>query len=264
MMSQHHLMLLNDTDDNYNKWGQRKTSQLLYKSFVFTIVMILVLILMIIVFGSKPSISPPRISINNCSSDYNFDYYELALRWPASECFEKSCLKYTDMWCIHGMWPTLWNNHWPQDCCFERTFNVKNLEPIVSQLEKCWQNLMPDQTYDSLWRHEWMKHGTCTKMHQFNYFNKALDLYNSFAVGKWLTDHSIVASNDVTYSLKSIHDAIDESFGHKVQLKCIHVNEYSLIDQILICLDKTSFSPIDCIQADSCRSGPVLLPKTKS
>ena len=35
------------------------------------------------------------------------------------------------------------------------------LEPIKSNLIKYWTNIFKDSKQDSLWKHEWMKHGTC-------------------------------------------------------------------------------------------------------
>src|SRR5947209_7679406 len=100
---------------------------------------------------------------HGCSTHYDFDYFLYVLRWPASYCRDRQCLDFKDKWLIHGIWPQYTNGSWPQNCCFEKEWKLRDVEPIVEELKAKWTNLNPDAKFDSLWEHEWIKHGTCSK-----------------------------------------------------------------------------------------------------
>ena len=79
-------------------------------------------------------------------------------------------------WSIHGLWPQNSATSHPQYC---RTvqFDLQKLSPILPQLRSSWtSNRGSDEVF---WQHEWEKHGSCmfNNCDEFEYFNKALELF---------------------------------------------------------------------------------------
>tara|TARA_Y100000813_G_C23955137_1_gene254552 strand:+ start:27 stop:479 length:453 start_codon:yes stop_codon:yes gene_type:complete len=86
-------------------------------------------------------------------------------------------LMYEDnKWVIHGLWPQNSKSDYPQ-YCKDVTFDPSLLDPIKSELNKCWYSYTGDN--DAFWEHEWKKHGSCcfTELNEYQYFNTTLDLY---------------------------------------------------------------------------------------
>lgn len=88
-------------------------------------------------------------------------------------------------WVIHGLWPQLSKTDYPQ-FCKKVDFNPDLLNPIINDLDKVWYSNRGNN--DDFWEHEWKKHGSCvfTKMNEFEYFSKALELY------KFVRDSNII------------------------------------------------------------------------
>ncbi len=93
-------------------------------------------------------------------------YYSFAVKrgWVSNEC----------TWTIHGLWPEYAPNAWPQFCQPSR-YGEYN-ENLLVQWFPTIQTVWPPKT---IWLHEWMKHGTCTKMTLTEYFGKAIDLFGN-------------------------------------------------------------------------------------
>lgn len=123
-----------------------------------------------------------------------FDFYILEFSWPADFCLshssEPGCSNPTAWqqtnFTLHGMWPNFaasqGTHDWPQ-CC--DTGSGADLDPTVitnllSSLQTYWPSEQnPDPVGDlsnSLWAHEWAKHGTCSGIDQNTYFNAAMTL----------------------------------------------------------------------------------------
>lgn len=81
---------------------------------------------------------------------------------------------------IHGLWPQFLDGSWPATCTEEK-FYEKTVDDIgLDRLELYWPNVKvtpQNDGYMSLWEHEWVKHGTCTGLSQYDYIEAAL--YNS-------------------------------------------------------------------------------------
>ena len=76
---------------------------------------------------------------------------------------------------IHGLWP-------PQEYCNSSPFNINDLTPIIPELNKAWISC-PEYNWsnEQLWKHEWVKHGSCSNMTLLNYFNLTLTLWEAFS-----------------------------------------------------------------------------------
>ena len=78
---------------------------------------------------------------------------------------------------IHGLWPQNSKTDFPS-YCKKVTFSVDKLVPILQDLNKYWYSDREKNV--DFWKHEYSKHGSCvfTKMNEYQYFKKALDLYH--------------------------------------------------------------------------------------
>lgn len=199
-------------------------------------------------------------SLGECRNDYNFHYILMNLQWAPGYCrtSPKACVKMEKKhFTIHGMWPNLRDSNGPSFCCFDNTFNLKELQPIMSELNEYWPSLFSrDNT--GFWSHEWLKHGTCAKnapnlRGELSYFNSTLNLLKSMPIMETLKAASIVPSmtkvyqaNDVQNVLRQVHKA------SRVQIDCDleHDSRIPVLTGINFCFD-TSMNPIDCSPSKS-------------
>ena len=265
-MSESEFMLL---DVDYNR---RSRSQFLIRVLVVGFAFILGFVIISLILSSDtPILKRPKFK-TNCSLSYDYDFDLLTLRWPSSICSDQeSCPKYpADTWTIHGLWPTYDNNSWPEFCCFDRHFRVKDLEPIRDQMLRDWPNLEPKRTEDSLWQHEWAKHGTCTKTKQIDFFNTTLNLYKDFPIYEWLKESNILPSNDKTYNVSQFAEVLSKKLnGLSVVITCpssLSETQQSkgtpyTIKEIRICINRNTTQAINCDQKSECKQ-PFIYPKS--
>uniref|UniRef100_A0A0E0EER9 Uncharacterized protein n=1 Tax=Oryza meridionalis TaxID=40149 RepID=A0A0E0EER9_9ORYZ len=83
---------------------------------------------------------------------------------------------------------------------------------LVQQLDQKWPSLK--QTNLEFWSHEWKKHGTCSKLTQYGYFEAALKLEKlTNNLTKILADRGVGPSDVNTYTFRKISDALNQ--GHR-------------------------------------------------
>lgn len=121
----------------------------------------------------------------------SYNYYELAV--------QKWC---SNSYMIHGLWPQINESDYPENC-----LNVIYTEPngsLLQNMETYWQSCD-----DTLWEHEWKKHGSCMKMQvgidENEYFNTTLNLFldNQELLEECKNDDCILACFDLDYNLIS-------------------------------------------------------------
>ena len=78
---------------------------------------------------------------------------------------------------IHGSWPTREDGSWPEFCPGPR-FNQTQLQPLEVRLRRDWPNWFGSS--QALHRHEYLRHGTCSGLTEFDYFSHCLDAYDSY------------------------------------------------------------------------------------
>jgi len=190
---------------------------------------------------------------SGCSTNYEFDYILLALQWPESFCETTKCIAHRDVWSIHGAWPQNTSGSWPQDCCFEKDFDVSKISSIRTELSQKWGSLKASGTSDEFWEHEWTKHGTCAMKApllkgELNYFKNALEAFNALSVDKWLSDAGITPSDSKAYPLTAFLSALDKGLGHKAHAECLTKkhNNSPIMAQINVCLNRETLKPFDC------------------
>ena len=88
--------------------------------------------------------------------------------------FKKWC---SDTFMIHGLWPQIDSEHYPSYC-----EDVEYIEPTDSLLESMQQYWKGCD--DTLWSHEWEKHGSCMKSQnnitENDFFNVTLELFHNY------------------------------------------------------------------------------------
>ena len=128
-------------------------------------------------------------SINSVQSDNIYNYYELAVqKWCSSE------------YMIHGLWPQINSTAYPENC--KDVSYTKPTGSLLNDMNTYWH-----ECDDTLWEHEWEKHGSCMQ-EQINitedeFFNTALSLFknNSKLLDKCQEQDCILGCFDLDYNL---------------------------------------------------------------
>ena len=170
------------------------------------------------------SVSVSTVSCDVCNGDDwgtpgNFSFYVFQLSWPAEFCYSHSSYpgcenptawQQTNL-TIHGLWPNYnvaqSGHYWPQCCTSQYGTNLTNAEmnPILIELQLVWPSEQdPDPSGDwsnSLWAHEWAKHGTCAGPKPTQYFQSAMNIMTM----PYMDTPSVLTSNiGGTFSLSAL------------------------------------------------------------
>ncbi|VDN42041.1 unnamed protein product [Gongylonema pulchrum] len=199
----------------------------------------------------------------------HFDYFKLTLIYPAARCradndaLPNSCEvpKHASPWTIHGLWPSNHDGSDPEYCDGRGAkFNLSQLARIQKKLEQNWPNLFPNESVSSLWKHEWMKHGTCAGdvvavNGEIQYFNKTLALHDQLDIFGALKSHGLTPSMSKTYKALDVRKALQSVYQKNVEFHCLRdktENEWFLAD-VRMCLSK-DFQLVDCERKRRSRS----------
>ncbi|PST19255.1 ribonuclease [Rhizobium sp. JAB6] len=149
---------------------------------------------------------------------------------------------------LHGLWPMR------QEYCdvsedlkqADRGRDWKDLPAVqLSQDVKAKLDKVMPGTQSGLERHEWIKHGTCTKLSADQYFSIAAGLIaelNTSAV------RDLFAQNiGKELDAESIKAAFDQSFGEganaRIKMSCRRVGDVRVISELTIGLSEDAISP---------------------
>lgn len=200
-----------------------------------------------------------------CSLDSRLDYIKLAVQWQPGYCQRSGC-KSEAKFSIHGLWPgRLQDKYSPNSCCSSEAFNETKLIPIETRLRDAWPSLRG--SHSSFWRHEYQKHGTCTKNligfgNMTNYFQKTIQLYDNLKLNEILQRARIYPSNFQLLDRQQLTNVLaSQHNGRKLELTCDSRSTFSLLKEIGFCFTQESPNqPIDCPQtSDTCSNQIVLL-----
>ncbi|XP_062081460.1 ribonuclease 2-like [Humulus lupulus] len=189
-----------------------------------------------------------------------FDYFALALQWPATYCrrsrhccTSNACCRGSNApaeFTIHGLWPDYNDGSWPS-CCTNKRFNEKEISTLLGDLEKYWPSLScgsPSTCHGgkgSFWGHEWEKHGTCSAPvtgDEYNYFSTVLNIYFKYNVSRVLSEEGYVPSDSEKYPIGGIISAIQNAFHTTPLIVC----KNGAIEELRLCFYK-NFEPRDCV-----------------
>jgi len=206
-------------------------------------------------------------------STKSWEYLMFVMEWPQTQCeflnvtHRHPCKIPAEAkgWTIHGLWPSTSKSPHQPFFCTKDKFNPDKVADIKEELEQYWPNLYADSSVDSLWKHEYEKHGTCaaqlpTFADEHDYFKNTLVIREKYDYGVVLADSEIVPSLSEGYHIDDIQAALDKKFGVRSCPGCQYQKKLGqMISQIYVCMDK-SLKLIDCHTCEHpCRANePVL------
>jgi len=222
------------------------------------------------------------VSFKLFRSDYDADFnlFVFTQWWPQTQCHvsddgtfaeskeNRSCVPQgITKWTIHGLWPTLGEEHKPVFCNSSWPFDESDVKDLKPKLEHQWPSFEPDHGDSGFWQHEWEKHGTCcTDLPYLNsehkYFSVTLSLNDKYDIFSVLEQNGIVPSDAKTYQVKDIENALFESYQVHPTVYCIPVKgSKQMLSYVELCLDK-QLCPINCLNstADCNYDEPVQYP----
>jgi len=190
--------------------------------------------------------------------DNHFDLFVFTQHWPYTSCldWEKkhgSCRNnMRPAWSVHGLWPTQFHKIAPGFCNDSYPFDVSTLEPVMDQMDAYWPDVEIRGTPNSLWEHEWTKHGTCAVMGKVegltdeqSYFSLGCRLAKESPVTEWLAAAGITPSMDNRYTTKEVWDAVVEGAGTRPHIDCEKINGEVYIKEVKVCYSK-QLERVDC------------------
>ncbi len=186
-----------------------------------------------------------------------FDFYVVALTWSPGYCATVETGD-SPLQCgsgrpfafvLHGLWPQ-YERGYPVNCAASQ-------EPLPASLVRSLLDITPSE---SLVRHEWRKHGTCTGLSAEGYFDLARVAYDSIEIPE--------RYHRLDSYLSATPDRIERAFLESnpdlkeggVSVVC---GRRDLIE-VRVCLTK-ELEPRDCdeLEARQCRRKTVVMPPVR-
>ena len=165
--------------------------------------------------------------------DASWDYYEFVQSWVPTYCLMKgNCNITLSKFIIHGLWPSRFDGTWPS-YCQKIPFNKTSIYNITNKLKNDWSD--NNSLEYSFWEHEWNKHGVCTDMNQYHYFNKTLQLYDKYNISNILLNCNITPSTSKFYPIDDIYTCLDKKY---VYIDCYQYKNISYLSSVYYHLDK--------------------------
>lgn len=191
--------------------------------------------------------------------------YVFAYSWTPGFCYTTNpsypgCVDpnpyWTENFTVHGLWPQYTTTGYPSYCSTE-TFDTD------VPLDIGWDTMITyypdvkyeetDPDYDSFWEHEWDKHGTCSGLSQYDYFQQAILLAETFTTPEVL--HKYI---NTTNSLSA--SDLRNAFGGSTYtaLQCSNTN---ILTGVYTCWSHSPVLQIECpksVQSEDTCSGEYL------
>lgn len=191
-----------------------------------------------------------------------------------------------DTWTLHGLWSDKCAGGYDQFCnsgwaihSATTTLKQLGLHELIEKMSKIWKNQGPSD--DSLWTHEFNKHGTCMSTvnpscytgassandNVGDFFKAAVGLYEELPTYDFLAGAGITPSSSKTWTLSEFNDAItNHTGGSSVFLGCDRhnaVNEVWYFFKLRGSVADGTFYNTDAISMSTCSDGFKYLPKMK-
>ena len=128
-------------------------------------------------------------NLNMVNTESIYNYYELAV--------QKWC---SDDYMIHGLWPQINSTDYPVNC--KPVLYIEPEGTLLINMNTYWSSC--DNT---LWKHEWEKHGSCMQVqnniNETSFFNKTISLFieNKKLLENCKDDDCIMGCFDLDYNL---------------------------------------------------------------
>ncbi|KAF9423122.1 hypothetical protein HW555_001426 [Spodoptera exigua] len=226
--------------------------------------------LLLVVFFSTHFVYTKATQDASFKDDDYFDMIILSQKWPVTYCKywvqqrrSNRCVFPTayGRWTLHGIWP--WrkkDDTFPEYCDKSWKFDEAEIQDIKPELKQAWMNVFEGTMPNSLWEHEWNRHGTCASVmeplsSQFRYFKKGVEWNLKYWIKGMLEDAQIYPSDAKKYSPHAFVRAVEGRTGKQPFIVCQKLkNHISYIKEIRLCFD-THYIFIDCntvIDESSC------------
>lgn len=203
------------------------------------------------------------------SSSGNWSELILTIQWPQAFCLDyndshtdnDACVVPDSVndWTIHGLWPSIPGTVGPAFCNNTWKFDIQKISDLEGEMNIQWPNFIVNETFDSLWSHEWEKHGTCASSlpalyGEHNYFQQTLTLRKQYDILSMLQQGGIVPSSTHSYTYQTILSAVKSNIGTDPTITCVydHKTKRVYLSQVEVCMDQ-KFNRVDCVPTKSRR-----------
>ena len=108
----------------------------------------------------------------------------------------------------------------------------------MSDMSLYWPDVEMRDVPDSLWDHEWSKHGTCAVQlpetsTEVAYFSKGCQLGKENKITEWLAKGGVVPTNEKDYNLETVWDAVMNGIGGKrPHIDCVKIDGQAYIHEV--------------------------------
>jgi len=191
-------------------------------------------------------------------ADNHFDLLIFTQHWPYTTCLDweekrhGSCSRIgRSAWSVHGLWPTQFHKIAPSFCNASWPFDVKVLEGIRGDMDTYWPDIELRDVPNSLWEHEWSKHGTCAVgqvdgvSSEEQYFHTGCRLARENPVSDWLAGAGIFPSDTRRQSLAGVWQAVLAAAGTRPHIDCEKIDGQVYIKEVKVCYNK-NLTRVDC------------------
>ncbi|KAF3431467.1 hypothetical protein FNV43_RR26198 [Rhamnella rubrinervis] len=168
------------------------------------------------------------LTILVCASQA-YDFFFFAQQWPGSLCDTKKACCYPKTgkpaadFGIHGLWPTYNNHSFPGNCNRNSGFDGSEISDLRERMQVSWPSLnCPSSNSSKFWKHEWVKHGTCSEsvLDQHGYFEAALSIKEHSVNLLQILQSAGIQPDGKSYNLESIREAIKKGSGFSPVIEC--------------------------------------------
>lgn len=182
-----------------------------------------------------------------------FDYYLLALSWSPTYCLthagdRNECGDRGYGLILHGLWPQYEQGGYPENC---------NAAPLDADARRLGATLFPGE---SLLRHEWQRHGSCSGLEARDYLRTA-----DRAVARVLIPPELAApGREIHFSAAELVDRLRAANpalpASGLRIAC----NRNALSEIRVCLDRDlGFRACGAGVGGSCPAGPLRIPATR-
>lgn len=222
--------------------------------------------LLIFLLGSVGAIVEPNLEEDSRvvggerrhHADNHFDVLIFTQHWPYTTCLDweekrhGSCSKIgRPAWSVHGLWPTQFHRIAPSFCNASWPFDVNVLADIRGDMDTYWPDIELRDVPNSLWDHEWSKHGTCAVgqvdgvSSEEQYFHTGCRLARENPVSDWLTEAGISPSDTQRQPLEGVWQAVLAGAGTRPHIDCEKIDGQVYIKEVKVCYKK-NLVRVDC------------------
>jgi ribonuclease T2 len=197
------------------------------------------------------------------------DLYVFAYSWQPEFCHGKTgyygCEHPEQLWnevfTVHGLWPQYQAGGYPSYCTSEAFDENVAVQVGWETMTTYWPDVQykeTDSNYDTFWTHEWDKHGTCSGLSQFDYFNYATQLIQTFGTP---SAYTAAATNGGNMNANDLRN--DFGGASKASLQC---SSGKYINGVFTCWSTVNgvpttqvVCPADVQSEDTCTSTTVVI-----